>query len=541
MAYMKTGRVHEVRTKTKVILAVVLALLVLIAGGVLFAVKNPRAAARLVLSDADYASYVLLHNVQEKGETYRPYLTRLTGNHAYDSEGAVALELSKDMQDLVGSEDVLAAAGRYMAKLSFAGNTQMQGLHFSNELNINDNRQAIFTHDFAFLDSGAYSSVPQYGYGWTRLFGGENKKTAAQLRRQRVLYSILSSDDETVRKALRHSAKAGYKAVKKDLDVTVDKDMTLDFQDKHATGDRVNIQVDRQDAEIFLNAFFEDFKGRKGLKDAVNEGLDTDDRFGGDASFTEFLDDLQRGLLDGLVDTKVRGMSVDLLVDQKNDIHAFDTLIKRKDGDIIVNAMLDDDAGRGSAFHLRSAGKTLLKWNVEKSSKQSGRVDFALGEFENALTYDQLQTGDGLVFGNFEFAPTKVSWSKDVGTFGLHVTLTPTEVPATADGTSPASFHVLVQTGFSTLGTATVEADVKDAEYTGMLMEDDIVIHPEYKDKEKAARRVQYWLVDLPNADGSYKNALLSIAQIIADELEEEADAAKEAEKTADETLNIGA
>ena len=541
MAYMKTGRVRETRTRTKVLLGALLAVLLLVLAAVLFVTRNPRAAAQLVLSDADYASYVVLHNVQEKGKAYRPYLARLTENRAYSAEGAVSIELSKDMQDLVGSDDVLAAAERYTNKCYFTDDLQMQGLHFSNELNINDNRQAIFTHDFAFLNSGAYGMVPQYGYGWTKLFGGDTQKSDAALRRQRVMYATLSSDNETVRKALSHAAKAGYKAVRKDLDVTIDKDMTLDFQDKHATGTRVNIVVDRHDAEVFLNAFFEDFADRKGLREAVNEGLDTEDGFGSDGTFREFLDNLQKSLLDSLVDTAVRSMSVDLLVDQQNNVNAMDALVKRKDGDIIVNAMLKDDKDRGPAFHLRSGGETRLKFNVEKSSKKSGKVDFALGSFENSLSYNNFQTGDGLIFGDFDFAPTKVSWSKDLGAFGLHVSLTPVAVAANADADAPAAFHALVQTGFSTLGTATIEADVKDAEYKGMLTEDDIIIHSEYKDKEKAARRIQYWLVDLPEADSSYKNALWSIAQILVNEFEEEADAAKEAQKTANETLGAGA
>ena len=541
MAYMKTGRVRETRTRTKVLLGALLAVLLLALAAVLFVTRNPRAAAQMVLSDADYASYVLLHNVQEKGEAYRPYLARLTENHAYSAEGAVAIDLSKDMQDLVGSEDMLATAGRYMDKCYFTDDLQMRGLHFSNELNINDNRQTLFTHAVAFLDSGVYATVPQYGYGWTKLFGGDAQKSDAELRRQRVMYATLSSDNETVRKALSHAAKAGYKAVKKDLDVTIDKDMTLDFQDKHATGDRVNIVVDRHDAEVFLNAFFEDFKGRKNLREAVNEGLDTEDGFGSDETFAAFLDNLEKSLLDSLVSTGVRSMSVDLLVDQKNNVNAMDTLVKRKAGDIIVNAMLKDDKGRGPAFHLRSGGETRLKFNVEKSSKTSGKVDFALGSFENAMSYNNFQTADGLIFGDFDFAPAKVSWSKDLGAFGLHVVLTPVEVAVNADADVPAAFHALVQTGFSTLGTATIEADVKDAEYKGMLTEDDIVLHPEYKDKEKAARRIQYWLVDLPDADPSYKNALWNIAQILVDELEEEADAAQEAQKTANETLGAGA
>ena len=72
MAYMKTGAVHEAQTRTKVIIAVVLAVLLLVLACVLFAVKNPRAATQLVLSDQDYSSYVLLKNVRGKGEVYRP-------------------------------------------------------------------------------------------------------------------------------------------------------------------------------------------------------------------------------------------------------------------------------------------------------------------------------------------------------------------------------------------------------------------------------------------------------------------------------------
>ncbi len=171
MAYMKTGAVHEAQTRTKVIIAVVLAVLLLVLACVLFVVKNPRAATQLVLSDQDYSSYVLLKNVRGKGEVYRPYLTRLTENHAYDSEGAVSVELSKDMKDLINSEEVLETAQRYVEQLSFTGNTQTRGLQFSNELKLNDARQTIFTHDLAYLASGIYSTVPEYGYGWTRLFG----------------------------------------------------------------------------------------------------------------------------------------------------------------------------------------------------------------------------------------------------------------------------------------------------------------------------------------------------------------------------------
>ena len=46
MAYMKTGAVREVRTRTKVTVAVVLAVLLLVLACVIFAVKNPRAAFR---------------------------------------------------------------------------------------------------------------------------------------------------------------------------------------------------------------------------------------------------------------------------------------------------------------------------------------------------------------------------------------------------------------------------------------------------------------------------------------------------------------
>ena len=133
MAYMKTGAVREVRTRTKVTVAVVLAVLLLVLACVIFAVKNPRAATRLVMSDQDYSSYVLLKNVQKKGEVYRPYLTRLTENHAYDSVGAGSVELSKDMEDLVNSEEVLETAQRYVEQLSFTGNTQTRGLQFSND------------------------------------------------------------------------------------------------------------------------------------------------------------------------------------------------------------------------------------------------------------------------------------------------------------------------------------------------------------------------------------------------------------------------
>lgn len=534
MAYMKTGAVREAKTSTKVTIAVVLAVVLLALACVLFAVKNPRAATQLVLSDQDYTSYVLLKNVRGKGEVYRPYLNRLTENHAYDSEGAVAVELSKDMEDLVNSEEVLETAQAYVEQLSFAGNTQTRGLQFSNEVKLNDNRQTIFTHDLAYLASGVYSTVPEYGYGWTRLFGDAPEQTEEQLYRQRVLQAALSSGDETIQKALSKAGKAAYKAVKKDVDITIDKDQQLDFQDKHATGERVNILVDREDAQAFLDVFFAKLQKANGLKDAVNSCLDTEDEFGSDETFAAFLTALEKQYKNEFRDTGISRVSFDMLVDKQNVIHAFDALVKRPDGDIIVNAMLDDDDHRGPAFHLRVGGDTLVKFNVEKKTKTSGTVDFAFGNFENSVAYSNFATADGLVYGTFEFAPVDVSWSSDLGKFGLFLQTSPN----TATDGSAAGFHLLAQTGFSTLGTATVEADVKDAEYTGMVTDEDIVIHDEYKDKEKRARRLQYWLSDLPESDPLYKNALKHIVETIVDET---ITAAKEASATADETLSTGA
>ncbi len=534
MAYMKTGAVREAKTGTKVAVAVVLAVLLLALACVLFAVKNPRAATQLVMSDQDYTSYVLLKNVRGKGEVYRPYLARLTENHAYDSEGAVAVDLSKDMEDLVNSEEVLETAQAYVEKLSFTGNTQTRGLQFSNELKLNDARQTIFTHDLAYLASGIYSTVPEYGYGWTRLFGDAPQQTDEELRQQRVLQAALSSDDETVRKALSKAGKAAYKAVKKDVDVTIDKDKQLEFQDKHATGERVNVLIDREDAQAFLDVFFAKLQKANGLKDAVNAHLDTEDQFGSDETFSAFLTALEKQYKNEFRDTGISRISVDLLVDQQNVIHAFDALVKRPDGDIIVNAMLDDDDHRGPAFHLRMGGDTLVKFNVEKKTKTAGTVDFAFGNFENSVSYSNFATADGLVYGTFEFAPMDVSWSSDLGKFGLFLQTSPN---AATDG-SAAGFHLLAQTGFSTLGTATIEADVKDTEYTGMVTDEDIAIHEEYKSKEKQARRIQYWISDLPSSDPLYKSALRQIVQTIVNET---VSAAKAASATADETLSTGA
>ncbi len=349
--------------------------------------------------------------------------------------------------------------------------------------------------------------MPEYGYGWTRLFGDAPQQTDEQLYRQRVLQAALSSGDETIQKALSKAGKAAYKAVKKDIDITIDKDQQLDFQDKHATGERVNILVDGEDAQAFL---------------------------GSDETFSAFLSAMENQYKNAFRDTGISRVSFDMLVDKHNVIHAFDALVKRPDGDIIVNAMLDDDDHRGPAFHLRVGGDTLVKFNVEKKTKTAGTVDFAFGNFENSVDYSNFATADGLVYGTFEFAPMDVSWSSDLGKFGLFLQTSPN---AATDG-SAAGFHLLAQTGFSTLGTATIEADVRDAEYTGMVTDDDIVLHKEYKDKEKKARRLQYWLSDLPESDPLYKSALRQIVQTIVDET---VSAAKAASATADETLSTGA
>ncbi len=270
----------------------------------------------------------------------------------------------------------------------------------------------------------------------------------------------------------------------------------------------MNILVDGEDAQAFLQVFFDKLQKSKGLMDAVNGQLDTEDQFGSEETFLAFLSAMQNQYKNAFRDTGISRVSFDMLVDQQNVIHAFDALVKRPDGDIIVNAMLDDDDHRGPAFHLRMGGDTLVKFNVEKKTQTAGTVDFAFGNFENSVSYSNFATADGLVYGTFEFAPVDVSWSR------------------------------LAQTGFSTLGTATIEADVKDAEYTGMVTDEDIVIHEEYKSKEKQARRIQYWISDLPSSDPLYKSALRQIVQTIVNET---VSAAKAASATADETLSTGA
>ena len=71
-----------------------------------------------------------------------------------------------------------------------------------------------------------------------------------------------------------------------------------------------------------------------------------------------------------------------------------------------------------------------------------------------------------------------------------------------------------------------------------MVTDEDIVIHEEYKSKEKQARRIQYRISDLPSSDPLYKSALRQIVQTIVNET---VSAAKAASATADETLSTGA
>lgn len=532
MAYVKTGRVREVRRGTKAAVAIALVAVLLILAGVVFWVANPRAARQLVLSDQDYASYVLLKNGKTASDTYAPYLERLRGESAYDTTAKMVFEPSADTEDLVGSEEAMDAAQRYLDNVTFTSNTQVHALHFSNELQLKDSRQTILTHRLAYVDSGVFTSVDEYGYGWTRLF---TKKVEPVSDEQRIATAILTSGDETVQDAVKSAAKKGYKSIKKDVQVTIDDDVRFDFQDKHVTDQRVNILLTKQEAQTFLETFFDELSGEKGLTEAANRALDSDDQFESEEAFRAYLTDLKQYYNDTMDETGVSRMSVDLCVNKQNEILAFDALVKRSEGDVIVNAMLRDDEGRGPSFQLRSGGENVLKFEVEKSSKQSGHVDFALGSFENTVTYNELQLADGFVYGNFEFAPSKVSWSDNLGTFGLHLTIAPA---ATAEA---SGFQILAQTGFSTLGTVNIEANVVEAKYTGMLTDDDIVVHSEYKTKEKRARRLQYWLSDLPEQDSQYKNALRQIVQTLLTEAEDEASAAKTAESTANETLGAGA
>ena len=532
MAYMKTGRVREVRKGTKAAIASVLVAALLVLAGVVFWAKNPRAVLQLVLSDQDYASYVLMQNVRCGAEQYDEYLDRLTGESAYQTTGKAALELSADTEELIGSEELQETAQRYLNKLSFTSDTQVRAFRFSNELQLKDNSQTILTHQLALTDSGVFSCFPEYGYGWTHLF---TKKVNATPEEQRIATAILAAGDETVQDAVTKAAKKGYKAVKKDIDVTIDNDIRFDFQDKHVTGQRVNILLTKEDASNFLSTFIAELKEEKDLREAANAALDTEDQFGSEDAFRAYLTNLEKYYNDTMEETGVSRMSVDLCVDKQNNILAFDALVKRSEGDVIVNAMLRDDEGRGPSFQLRSGGENVVKFEVEKSSKTAGRVDFALGTFENSLSYSDLLLENGFVYGTFEFDPAKVSWSENLGTFGLHLTVSP------ASGTSTPGCHILAQTGFSTLGIANIEANVLEAEYTGLLTDEDVVLHKEYKEKEKKARRLQYWLSDLPAADPQYKSALSRIVSIIENEIIDAATETAAAESTAGETLGAGA
>ncbi len=534
MAYMKTGVVHETKRSTKVTIAVVLVVVLVILACVLFAVKNPRATRQLVMSDQDYASYVLMKNIEEDTETYRPYLNRLKGNTAYNVEGAGAVELSKDMKEAVGSEEVLETAQKYIQTLSFTGNVQARGLNFSSELKVNDKRQTIFTQEIAKLPSGTYSKVSEYGYGWSRMFGDSSNKSSADLRRERILQAVLSSDNEELQKSLTKAGKAAYSAVKKDIVVTIDEDKELTFQDKTATGERVNILIDQEDATTFLEVFFDRLQSDDDFMTAVNSVVDTDDSFGSEKAFTAFLSNVKAHYQNLFGDTEIKTVSVDLLVDEKNEIHAFDMLVKRGDGDMIVNAMLDDDEHRGPALHIRVGGNNMIKFNVEKTSSNTGVVDFELYQLKSSVNYSNLQLANGMVYGTFQFDPMAASEESGLGTFGLFLEVTPN---VSTDG-STISSHILTQAGISTIGTATIDMDLSEAKYTGMLLEEDVIVEGNYTEKQKQNRRIQYWLSELPNADPLYKNALTQIVEIY---IEEYAAAASALSAATDETLSAGA
>lgn len=538
MAYIKTGAVSNAKTSTKVTIGVITAVLVVVLVCVLLAVKNPREASQLIMSDQDYTSRVVLKNLKEKGAMYRPYLNRVTGNNAYKSKGKLSIKLSKDMENLVNSDEALESANKYVERLHFSMDTQARGPYFSNEMKLSDDRQTIFTQDFAYMVNGAYSYVPEYGYGWTQLAAGNGKKGSAEDQyRQRVVRSVLSSENKTIWKAFAKCGKTAYTAVKKDIEISKDKDQQLNFQDKQATGERVNILIEGRDAQTFLSAFFKRLRNTDNLRAAVNEELDTEDQFGSEKTFHAFLTDLENDYKNEFSDTGISKVSVDLLIDKQNIIHAFDALVKRADGDFIVNAMLDDDQHRGPALHVRSGGDTLVKFNVEKKTKTAGTIDYEYDNWKGSVSYSDFSADNGFVYGTFRFAPMDVYWSKDLGRFGLFVQMSPNVETNSKDH----GFRLLVQTGFSTLGTATVEADVSEEKYTGMVTEEDIVIHDEYKEKEKRARIAQYWLSDLPKQDPEYRNALRQIVTDFVNKTLNEVTQAATKSSAKDETLSTGA
>lgn len=382
MAYVKSGATETLSQKSKKILGIATGAVVVILCIVLFYLISPQTFLELVLPDKTYAAVVLAKNEKKAENTLEPISEAASETRALTGNGNFTLALNDITRTSLGGDQVAGRLETYLNSTTFALESRKNAGSSSLNLSWKDSTNNLLDLSYIQSENHKYYKVEQLGLGWMerQSTGGT---ASASLSGQ--LQQLFTEGEESHQKAIQSATTAGVKAVSEKADFRLDRNMTLQVGEKSATGDRMNILLDQQDMQLFLDTFFATLAAKDNSAYQKQEAT------------------LQKSLNSLLKSSGASKLSLDLYINNRNQITGVALFLKCTENDISASAVLKDDQKTGAAGFLKYGETELLSLTQTKGEAEgTGTLEVISGNVAVEVTYDGVTISDDhYVTGHF--------------------------------------------------------------------------------------------------------------------------------------------
>lgn len=478
MAYQESGMVSSIQRlpkKKKVLGTLGILFGVLLLTVLLWFAISPRSLTQLVCTDKAYANVVVSKNMNRLSEAEEDTLWRfLTEDDVkYSLQGNVSMNMSDYVKGLLGGNYVAGQITDYFDSTDItadfnraAGNTEVTFTWAdSDTLPILDVSYKEYDGT-RFLKSSAISEY------W--LSSGEqtgNGDTESVLTSAEAVLSLLNTE---AGEAALKSAEDHFREFEDAVTFRTDNLLTFGLGEKNATGDRVNLRFKASDLQSFLTAWAADVTDNN-LKTAVS------------------------ALSVALENAGAGNVSLDLYVNQKNDIIALDFLMKA-DEDIAFSVLFTDDNDGGMVLSLREGTETVFAAEQNKQNETNGTVSVTRGEKTIEITYRGVTVEDGLPEGYFVTNVFTLENHEALGNLVAELTLEREKDGVTVAGSMNSEVYgALVLNG--TLTRNSPDPIVAPSEYANVNTE------------AVAEQLINYLFAELPERNANFSKMITSVLQ----------------------------
>ncbi len=503
MAYVKTGRINELSKKTKTTIAAVAIVVAVVAIIALIFAKNPRDFTQRFTTDKMYAEYVLAKNAKNTYRNIEPTLNAFGSEQKYSASGDVDIELSETLERELDSPNTVTVVRHYLNSLGFNAEWRIGGGNQEILFNVVDNEGELFAENILLTSDARYRNYLSFGTGWQKNSGkGKNTVSVSKLTR------ILGLGDSKVNRSFSKAALKAYKSVSDDLQFRVDDNETMQYLEKTAKGDRVNVTFDKEDVIALVGAMADELTGDDEFYNAACKALGEKMPFSTKEKFDDYISTLEKQIISYIKHNSVSIVSLDFIVNRNNEITAMDALVKKGDESVVFHAVIKDDRNSGMAFGYREGDDNGKSLEVNRKSSSEGTAVFRDDNGEKTVSYSNLEYKDGMIFGDFKLAPFEAPVTSGLGAVGCHVKLNDS-----SDG-----IKAQVEAGCSNLATISFETTVEKSELTEMTLESDITPVKLTKNQRMSAI-AKHFFKTLPKTHKDYQRSAFKIANSVVRQL----------------------